>query len=139
MFECFTVRGAYGRSYTSQRAIKADFLNGLDFQLVDSGRYINLEDCQRGKIPSLTVRYSNDRKAFQVLTSWADAPEIVPVFDETIPIHLDLDLVGSVDDCGYYFHEQNYPLKDRVSVTYPGKAEALAALKNDSINWTSPG
>ena len=72
MFQCFTVRGAYGRSYTSQNSIKADFLNGLDFQLVDSGQYINLEDCQRGGIPSLTVRYSADRKAFQVFTSWGD-------------------------------------------------------------------
>lgn len=137
MFECFTVRGAYGRAYTSQSQIRADFLNGLDFQLVDSGRYINLEDCQRGKIPSLNVRYVDDRKAFQVFTSWADAPDVVPIFDEVIPIHQELDLVGSVDDCGYYFHEF-YPLTDRVSVTYPGKAEALAALKSDSIEWTSP-
>lgn len=70
MFQCFTVRGAYGRSYTSQRQIKADFLAGKDFQL-DTGQYINLEDCQRGGIPSLNVRYSSDRKAFQVFTSWA--------------------------------------------------------------------
>lgn len=134
MFECFTVRGAYGRSYTSQRAIKADFLNGKDFQLVDCGRYINLEDCQRGGIPSLNVRYKKDTEAFQVLTSWADAPTVIPVFDETITIHQDLDLVGSVDDGGYYFHEQ-FPQVDRVSITYPAKAEALEALKADSITW----
>ena len=72
MFQSFTVRGAYGRSYTSQRAIKADFLNGLDFQLVDSGQYINLEDCKRGGIPSLNVRYKNDREAFQVFTKWGE-------------------------------------------------------------------
>ena len=138
MFQSYTVRGAYGRSYTSQRAIRADFLNGLDFQLVDTGQYINLEDCKRGKIPSLNVRYSNDRKAFQVLASWADAPTVIPVFDETITIHQEIDLVGSVDDCGYYFHE-HYPATDRVSITYPAKADALAALKSDSISWTSPG
>ena len=71
MFQSFTVRAAYGRTYTSQSAIKADFLNGKDFQLVDSGQYINLEDCQRGKIPSLNVRYKSDREAFEVFTSWA--------------------------------------------------------------------
>ncbi len=71
MFNSFTVRAAYGRKYTSQAAIKADFLAGKDFQLVDGGQYINLEDCQRGKIPSLNVRYSKDTKAFQVFTSWA--------------------------------------------------------------------
>jgi len=71
MFQCFTVRAAYGRQYKSQRAIKTDFLAGKDFQLVDSGQYINLEDCQRGKIPSITVRYSNDRESFVCFTSWA--------------------------------------------------------------------
>lgn len=71
MFQSFTVRPAYGRSYTSQAAIKADFLSGKDFQLVDTGQYINLEDCQRGKIPSITVRYKNDRDSFVCLTSWA--------------------------------------------------------------------
>tara|TARA_R110002167_G_C12672420_1_gene650813 strand:- start:1440 stop:1658 length:219 start_codon:yes stop_codon:yes gene_type:complete len=71
MFQSFTVRGAYGRAYTSQSAIKADFLAGKDFQLSDSGRYINLEDCQRGGIPSLNVRYQDDREAFQVFTRWA--------------------------------------------------------------------
>ena len=71
MFQSFTVRGAYGRSYTSQRAIKADFLAGKDFQLVDGGQYINLEDCQRGGIPSLNVRYKNDRESYQVFTNWA--------------------------------------------------------------------
>ena len=71
MFNSFTVRGAYGRQYKSQAAIKADFLAGKDFQLVNCGRYINLEDCQRGGIPSIVVRYKNDRDSFICLTSWA--------------------------------------------------------------------
>jgi len=71
MFQSFTVRAAYGRKYSTQSAIRADFLAGKDFQLVDSGQYINLEDCKRGGIPSLNVRYVNDRKAFKVFTSWA--------------------------------------------------------------------
>lgn len=70
MFNSFTVRAAYGRQYKSQASIKADFLAGKDFQLVDGGQYINLEDCQRGGIPSLTVRYAGDKKSFLVLTKW---------------------------------------------------------------------
>ncbi len=71
MFDSFTVRAAYGRRYSSQRAIKADFLAGRDFQLVDGGQYINLEDCQRGGIPTITVRYDSDKKSFVCFASWA--------------------------------------------------------------------
>jgi hypothetical protein len=113
MFQCFTVRGAYGRNYKSQRAIKADFLAGKDFQLVDSGQYINLEDCKRGGIPSLNVRYSNDKKAFQVLTKWA------------------LELYATING-GWYFADSS---NKKTSVTYSSKAEALEALQADSITW----
>ncbi len=71
MFNSFTVRAAYGRQYKTQSAIKADFLAGRDFQLVDGGRYINLEDCQRGGIPSINVRYKRDTESFVCFTSWA--------------------------------------------------------------------
>ena len=71
MFNSFTARAAYGRKYTSQAAIKADFLAGKDFQLVDCGRYINLEDCQRGGIPLITVRYAADTKSVVCFTNWA--------------------------------------------------------------------
>ena len=113
MFECFTVRGAYGRSYTSQRAIKTDFLAGKDFQLVDSGQYINLEDCQRGKIPSLNVRYSKDTKEFRVLTKWA------------------FELFCATDG-GWYFAD---PKTKKISDLYPSKSEAQAALISNSISW----
>ena len=58
------------------------------------------------------------------------------IIDETITIHEDLDLVGSVDDGGYYFHYFDGDIKsEKTSVIYPNKVEAIASLKSDSIDW----
>tara|TARA_R110002167_G_scaffold99086_2_gene260118 strand:- start:990 stop:1427 length:438 start_codon:yes stop_codon:yes gene_type:complete len=55
-----TARAAYGRSYKSMKAIKADYLSGKDFQCADSGRYLNCQDCEFNGIRFLNVRYKKD-------------------------------------------------------------------------------
>jgi hypothetical protein len=61
------VTPAYGRDYTTAKAVKADWKAGKDFIICcmfhpDNGRYINKEDAD--KDPSLTVnlRYDELRK-----------------------------------------------------------------------------
>lgn len=54
-------RGAYGRTYTSADAVRADWKAGKDFQDAVSGRYLNIEDARTYGL-SVCVRYSNDRK-----------------------------------------------------------------------------
>jgi len=52
--------------------------------------------------------------------------------DETIIIHATLDLVCSVDDGGWYFDDQDTAAP---SIIYATKEHALAAYKNDAIEW----
>jgi hypothetical protein len=60
MFE-LTIVPAYGRTYNSKAAIRADWLAGKDFQIAsygaDTGRYINREDAERSDLACLLVRY----------------------------------------------------------------------------------
>ena len=53
-----TVRGAYGRTYKSGKAMKADWNAGLDFKEVQSGSYISNKEIK----PGMTVhgRFKND-------------------------------------------------------------------------------
>ena len=50
---------AYGRQYKSAKDIKADWLAGRDFIILDvfngQGRYVNRQDCPKGEF--LEVRY----------------------------------------------------------------------------------
>lgn len=39
-----TVRGAYGRTYKSGKAMKEDWMNNLDFQDVQTGSYITRDE-----------------------------------------------------------------------------------------------
>ena len=47
------------------------------------------------------------------------------------------DLVYSPDDNGYYFHEYKpgNGLKERVSIVYPTKHNALQAWGTDEVEW----
>lgn len=61
-----TVNAAYGRSYKSAKAVKADFDAGKDFVIVDVssphyGGYVNKADLAPGD--SLHVYFDNDRKS----------------------------------------------------------------------------
>jgi hypothetical protein len=61
-----TARAAYGRSYKTAKAIKADWDAGKDFVVVDfyspwDGKPINKEDARRSGI-TVNVRYDEDRK-----------------------------------------------------------------------------
>ena len=53
---------------------------------------------------------------------------------DVITIHATLDLVYSPDDEGWYFNDHD---EDACSILYATKAEALRALKADSIVWES--
>lgn len=63
-----TVIPAYGRDYTTQRAVKADWKSGKDFIVADMfsgahGRYVNKEDA---KGMHIMVRYDKLRKIVNV-------------------------------------------------------------------------
>ncbi len=58
---------AYGRDYTSAKAVKADWDANKDFLIADmsspyDGKYINLADAKNGGIKVVTIRYSKNRK-----------------------------------------------------------------------------
>ena len=60
-----TVIPAYGRDYSSAKAVKADFEANKDFQICDmssrdDGRYINAEQLKPGD--TLAVRYAKKTK-----------------------------------------------------------------------------
>jgi hypothetical protein len=52
-----TVRGAYGRDYTSLAKAKADWLAGKDFEILTLGyhRYVSKREVQAGDV--IMVRY----------------------------------------------------------------------------------
>lgn len=57
---------AYGRDYTSGKAVKADFAAGKDFQICDyfdkdDGRVTNREDLLKTSVTSVTIRYKQLR------------------------------------------------------------------------------
>jgi len=62
--ESYTVRGAYGRTYTSKAAVLKDWKAGLDFKIVD-GPYLNIADAAANLL-FITVRYANDTKSMRV-------------------------------------------------------------------------
>lgn len=60
-----TLTPAYGRDYTSQKAVKADFEDGKDFVIADMmhpdcGRYCNREDLQREGVKAVNIRYKRN-------------------------------------------------------------------------------
>lgn len=55
------VSPAYGRDYTTAKAVKADWKAGKDFQDLASGSYVNKEDAERLDL-NVTIRYANLRK-----------------------------------------------------------------------------
>lgn len=61
-----TISGAYGRDYTSKKAIEADWNAGKDFVVrgfgPSQGRYVNLADAQETGVTSVSVRYQQDHK-----------------------------------------------------------------------------
>jgi len=62
-----TLTPAYGRDYKSQKEVKTAWETGADFIIADMfhkdcGRYINLEDAQKGGIPAVCIRFANLRK-----------------------------------------------------------------------------
>lgn len=60
-----TVRGAYGRDYTSKAKALAAWNSNLDFQIVSTGRYINKADAERYNA-KVMIRYNRDTMIFQV-------------------------------------------------------------------------
>jgi hypothetical protein len=51
---------AYGRDYTTAKAVKADWADGKDFRICDNfnpddGRYVNRQDCKPGE--KIRIRY----------------------------------------------------------------------------------
>ncbi len=62
--QSYTVRGAYGRTYTSQKAVLADWKKGLDFKIVD-GPYLNIADAAAGML-FIKCRYADDRKVMSL-------------------------------------------------------------------------
>lgn len=52
--------GAYGRVYTNQKQIKADWAANKDFQDGFTGSYINKEDAIRFNYDSVMVRYGKN-------------------------------------------------------------------------------
>lgn len=70
MTKYLTVVPAYGRDYTSAKAVKADWEAGKDFQICDmscqnDGAYINKEDASREGI-TVNVRYARLTKVLPI-------------------------------------------------------------------------
>ena len=58
---------AYGRNYTSGKAVKADWEAGKDFVVRDvsspwCGKPINLEDAKASGLTEVNIRFHEDRK-----------------------------------------------------------------------------
>ena len=65
MLQTLEVVPAYGRDYKSQKEVKADWENNMDFQIVsvqEYGRYINKQDADRTPDQSIIVRYAKLQK-----------------------------------------------------------------------------
>jgi len=56
-FGSFTLTPAYGRVYTSKRAVLADYNAGKDFISQPDGRYCNIEDIKRALATFVKIRY----------------------------------------------------------------------------------
>jgi hypothetical protein len=61
-----TVTPAYGRDYTNQAQVRADWEAGKDFRDPVSGRYLSIRDVQADPSLHVHVRYANGRKLVQV-------------------------------------------------------------------------
>jgi len=70
-----TASAAYGRDYKSQKAIRAAWIDGLDFELRDfmppkgwiGGRYFNidaLDNLKANGITEINIRYKADRSVY---------------------------------------------------------------------------
>ena len=65
MQQTLEVVPAYGRDYKSQKEVKTDWENNMDFQIVsvqEYGRYINKQDADRTPDQSIIVRYAKLQK-----------------------------------------------------------------------------
>jgi hypothetical protein len=65
MQQTLEVVPAYGRDYKSQKEVKADWENNMDFQIVsvqEYGRYINKQDADREPDLNILVRYAKLEK-----------------------------------------------------------------------------
>lgn len=60
MFNVFPLTPAFGRDYTSFKALKQDFLDGKDFTTV-SGQMCSVRDFAKGKL--ISFRYAHKTKA----------------------------------------------------------------------------
>ena len=56
---------AYGRDYTNQKAVVADWLADKDFRETTTGSYVNRSQAQRMGL-SVIIRYDKDRKVMDV-------------------------------------------------------------------------
>lgn len=60
-----SLKPAYGRDYKSAKAVKVDFVGGMDFVLCTFDRpdtYINLIQLREGGCKTVNIRYGNLRK-----------------------------------------------------------------------------
>lgn len=58
-----TIIPAYGRDYSSKKAVLADWLAGKDFQICNTmspndGRKVNRQDAEKGKVSGFNVRFA---------------------------------------------------------------------------------
>lgn len=60
-----TLVPAYGRDYTSQKAVREDWEAGKDFRVV-GGPYINKQDAVDGGIHTVNIRYNNATRVLPV-------------------------------------------------------------------------
>lgn len=63
----FTLTPAYGRVYTSKRAVLKDYDAGLDFISQPSGRYINRADIALALALHVKVRYGKRLEKVMVI------------------------------------------------------------------------
>ena len=61
-----TVTPAYGRDYTNQAQVRADWEAGKDFQDTATGQYLSIRDAQKDPDMHVHVRYAKLRKITQV-------------------------------------------------------------------------
>lgn len=55
------VEPAYGRDYTTAKAAKAAWAEGLDFRETSTGSYVTKAEAERQGL-SVNIRYANSRK-----------------------------------------------------------------------------
>ena len=90
MFGRYTIRGAYGRTYTSKAAVLKDWNDNKDFQIV-GGPMINKADAENFGVPEgqLSVRYNKDRSQ-HIITGLKVEVENTPCNEcgsTTTPLH----------------------------------------------------